>query len=233
MNNQILLGLVTIGLVASVVGVGTYAYFSDTETSTGNTMTAGKLDLQVSTDGGTTWTDGAGPLVTIRDIKPSYEGLVSAPISLKVIDNPAKLYKKITNIQCNQGNPAQTEPEAAEEARMTSTCPVLGITPAFSGVCNIDDYTWFDLTVDDYKCVLMDPDGTSDYVFGNLENQWIYLGQVTGPTDVMTVIQSFHLDKAVTNWAQSDQCTFDEEFWALQINDPTVVTPAIDCTLPR
>ena len=41
MNNQILLGLVTIGLVASVVGVGTYAYFSDTEVSEGNTFAAG------------------------------------------------------------------------------------------------------------------------------------------------------------------------------------------------
>jgi spore coat-associated protein N len=35
--------LVTIGLV----GAGTYAYFSDTESSTGNTLTAGTLDLNI------------------------------------------------------------------------------------------------------------------------------------------------------------------------------------------
>lgn len=45
--NKILLSLVTISLV-SVVAVGaTRAYFSDTETSTGNSFTAGTLDLNL------------------------------------------------------------------------------------------------------------------------------------------------------------------------------------------
>lgn len=39
--------LILIGLAAALVGVGSYAYFSDTETSTGNTFTAGTLDLKV------------------------------------------------------------------------------------------------------------------------------------------------------------------------------------------
>jgi predicted ribosomally synthesized peptide with SipW-like signal peptide len=36
-----------IGLVASAIGMGTYAYFSDTETSSGNTFTAGSIDLKI------------------------------------------------------------------------------------------------------------------------------------------------------------------------------------------
>ena len=37
-------------LIIGLVGGGTYAYFSDTESSTGNTLTAGTLDLNI--DGG-------------------------------------------------------------------------------------------------------------------------------------------------------------------------------------
>lgn len=43
--NKILLSLVTISLVSLVAVGATKAYFSDTETSTGNSFTAGKLDL--------------------------------------------------------------------------------------------------------------------------------------------------------------------------------------------
>jgi len=47
MNKKILISLSVIGLVAAIVVGGTIAYFSDTETSTGNTFTAGAIDLKV------------------------------------------------------------------------------------------------------------------------------------------------------------------------------------------
>lgn len=49
---KILLSILTIGLVISVVVGVSRAYFSDTETSTDNTFTAGTLDLDI--DGGDT-----------------------------------------------------------------------------------------------------------------------------------------------------------------------------------
>jgi len=42
---KILISLMAIALVIGLVGAGAFAYFSDTETSTGNTFTAGSLDL--------------------------------------------------------------------------------------------------------------------------------------------------------------------------------------------
>jgi predicted ribosomally synthesized peptide with SipW-like signal peptide len=45
--NKILVSLMTIVLVFALVGGGVYAYFSDIETSTGNTFTAGTLDLNL------------------------------------------------------------------------------------------------------------------------------------------------------------------------------------------
>ncbi|MFB6088949.1 MAG: TasA family protein, partial [Candidatus Aenigmatarchaeota archaeon] len=48
MNSKILVALMIIGIASTVAGAGTYAYFTDTETSTGNTFTAGNLDVSIS-----------------------------------------------------------------------------------------------------------------------------------------------------------------------------------------
>jgi len=45
MNKKILMSIMTIGLVAMLAGTGLYAWFTDVETSTGNTFTAGTLNL--------------------------------------------------------------------------------------------------------------------------------------------------------------------------------------------
>jgi len=47
MNKKIVISLSVIGVVAAVAIGGTIAYFNDTETSTGNTFTAGVIDLKV------------------------------------------------------------------------------------------------------------------------------------------------------------------------------------------
>lgn len=48
--NKILKSVAIIGFVAAVAIAGTGAYFSDTETSTGNTFTAGAIDLTVDSE---------------------------------------------------------------------------------------------------------------------------------------------------------------------------------------
>ena len=44
---KILMSLLVIALAVAVVAGGTMAYFSDTETSSGNTFTAGTIDLKI------------------------------------------------------------------------------------------------------------------------------------------------------------------------------------------
>jgi len=46
MNPKILISLSVIGAVAAMAIGGTIAYFSDVETSTGNTFTAGSLEFE-------------------------------------------------------------------------------------------------------------------------------------------------------------------------------------------
>lgn len=48
MNKRILFSLVSIGTMALLVGSATYAYFSNSGTSTGNTFSTGTLDLKLS-----------------------------------------------------------------------------------------------------------------------------------------------------------------------------------------
>lgn len=47
LNKKMLLSLLVIGVVSVSAGAGTWAYFSDTETSSGNTFTAGTLDIEI------------------------------------------------------------------------------------------------------------------------------------------------------------------------------------------
>jgi len=49
---KVLIALMAVLITVALAGIGTYAYFSDTGTSNGNTFAAGTLDLNV--DGGNT-----------------------------------------------------------------------------------------------------------------------------------------------------------------------------------
>ena len=57
-----------------------------------------------------------------------------------------------------------------------------------------------------------------------VECNWIYLG-ILQPGETMYVIQSYHLDKDVDNWGQSDKVTFDIELMAQQIEGDPMPPP--------
>ena len=96
--NKILISLLVIGVVGGIVAGVTTAYFSDTETSVGNTFTAGTLDLKIDNtsylngepSNSTTWTlrDIDNELFfSFGDLKPGDEG--EDTISLHVFGNDA------------------------------------------------------------------------------------------------------------------------------------------------
>ena len=103
MNKKIIISLCVMGVVAAVVVTGTTAYFSDTETSTGNTFTAGSIDLKIDNEchwsGGETcpwevsdWSEtdleeGVHKFFYFTDIKPGDWG--EDTISIHVYDNDA------------------------------------------------------------------------------------------------------------------------------------------------
>lgn len=85
---NIIISLAIIAAVGAVVVGATTAYFSDTEVSTGNTFTAGTLNLVVDIDG-QIQEPLAGPIFSERDMKPGDTG--EKTLSFHV-DNDACLF---------------------------------------------------------------------------------------------------------------------------------------------
>jgi len=213
MDTRILMGVLVIGVASLAIGWGTIAYFSDTETSTGNTFSAGALDLTVNG-----YNDPeVGKVVTIEDMKPS-QVKYSNPITLRVHDNPGKLYKRIIEIKCDTG--VVTEPECVEQGGKWNDEKKKCYWGGNEDNNDIASKTWFDLEIWDPEAKewrVLIPDG--EVTVRDIAGKWIYLGEYEGGSYIK-IRQSFHLDKDVTNWAQGDKCTFKEEFMVLQTNAP-------------
>jgi len=98
MKKQILLGIMAIGIIAAFLSASTFAYFSDIETSTNNTFTAGTIDLSAPYD--ITYSPG--------DLKPCQ----TRYLTLKVHNdgtNEMDVWKHIKNVVCAENG--ITEPE--------------------------------------------------------------------------------------------------------------------------
>ncbi len=205
MKTNVLLGLIAIGLVATAVSAATGAYFSDTETSTDNSMEAGVLNLKFNDCDGCSGTQ----VVNIVDMKPSYDKY-SDDIVFRINDNDGKLYKMLV-VEDNMCLTNEvTEPERLEEVdQYGNPCPRN----------NIYTEMWFDLAIlneaGSWDTII--PDETVSIV--DIKDKWIYLGTFP-PFEDITVRQSFHLWSTVTNWAQGDMCLLEEKFLLYQDNAP-------------
>lgn len=123
---RLLFSLLSAGIIGALAFGLTQAFFSDTETSTGNVLAAGKLDLKIdntsylnhATSSATTWTldDLTDQLFfNFLDLKPSDEG--EDTISIHVDDNDAWACMDMTltkddDVDC-------TEPELADDPSCT------------------------------------------------------------------------------------------------------------------
>ena len=122
MKTKLLMSILMIGVVAMAAGAGTFAYFSDIERSSGNTLTAGTIDIAVgsSTLRENPWTSTYSDV--LYDMKPCQVRETEFVIE-NVGENPAKVWKHITITDQNGGatvypdsglGPASSEPEYEE-----------------------------------------------------------------------------------------------------------------------
>jgi predicted ribosomally synthesized peptide with SipW-like signal peptide len=203
MKRQFLMSFVMIGMVATLLGAGTLSYFSDIETSVGNTIMSGVINLKIGDNEGET----VESVVNIEDMKPCKDFYVWKKITVE--GNPADIWLHIKDIACTGGlHPESEWPE----------------DPGNS-INNIDDYITYDLYIDvdangeinpEVDICIIHPD---DHIkLGDIECLWIFIkGEVQGS---IWIVQSFHMQAEVGNWAQGDICTFTEEFFANQIGAP-------------
>jgi predicted ribosomally synthesized peptide with SipW-like signal peptide len=126
-RRKMLAGLGAIGLASAGAGLGTSAYFSDTETFENNSLTAGTLDMTVTADvvaANQYWVDQGGLDVSavadaqdavmglqIDDIKPGDWGIIC--FEIEVGDNPG--YVQVCTENFAEAGGANPEPEQAAE----------------------------------------------------------------------------------------------------------------------
>ena len=216
----------SIGVVAIVVVMATQAFFSDTEKSLGNKITAGSIDISV--DQNNPWSTP----VTINDMKPSYVRWTKHTVK-NVGTNPLKLWKHIKDVSTD--NNGWSEEECSESGG-TWAPP---ITDEGNGTCttqtstnNIDEYIEYDMYVGGQvspdepvnnwlggvntggTVVIDEDDGIT---VNDIESVFVFLGELEAGESI-DVWQSYHMRDDTPNWAQTDTMTFTVEFYAEQVN---------------
>ncbi|WP_136718334.1 TasA family protein [Halorientalis salina] len=126
-RRKMLAGIGTIGLASAGAGLGTSAYFSDTETFENNSLTAGTLDMSVTADvvaANQYWVDQGGLDVsavadaqdavmglTVDDVKPGDWGIIC--FEIEVGDNPG--YVQVCTENFTEAGGPNPEPEQEAE----------------------------------------------------------------------------------------------------------------------
>jgi len=192
-DRKALVSVLIIGLLVLGLGWGTYSWFSDIETSTGNTFAAGTIDLEV--DPGTGYYENPlqSVIVNLADMKPSMWRYVTV---------------KIHNTGNNPGN-AWFHIHISEYGNLKPS------EPGNPLINNIQDWITFDLKVD--GTIIIHPD---DHIkLGDIHSIWIPLGGLE-VSQVREITMSFHLQDETPNDYQGDYVKFNIDFFLNQLGAP-------------
>lgn len=133
---KILMSVLTVALVSAAVFGATRAYFSDTETSTGNTFTAGSLNLQIGESDPTTWTFSAD------NIKPGYNGNHDVDIkNTGSVDGDVSIDVAVSNSDEGATPESETETEAGNGGELDDQMRICIYMQEDQGVGGFDNVT--------------------------------------------------------------------------------------------
>ncbi|OGY26449.1 MAG: hypothetical protein A2Z24_00345 [Candidatus Woykebacteria bacterium RBG_16_44_10] len=231
---RILISLMTIAIVAVVGFAVTRAYFSDTETSTGNTLTAGTIDISVENG-----PDSSFIPVTITDMKPSYVRWTKHVVQ-NVGNNPLKLWKHIKDVKTDENEVNEPECQTYGGTWNGGTCD--GGTPNndidkfieydmyIGGEVNgSSDNNWLGGQNTGGQVVISE---TAGVTIADIASVFVFLGELQ-PGKSIEVWQSYHMKDETGNWAQTDEMTFDIEFLGQQLNAPNPTSAVHGGTGPQ
>jgi len=214
---RIFLSLITIAAV-SLVGFGaTRAFFTDTETKTGNTFSSGTIDIAVNNQN--PWEQTSA--YELKDMKPSQTEYINFTIN-NVGTNPVNVWKKITLGEEKSGT--VTEPECVDqEGNWNGQTCVFSSNGDNNHISSVINY---DLSVKVYRA-----GDTQPYWFQTIytdsDNKTLdkldqergeFLGMIPAGGK-MEVSQSYHMQSDTPNWAQGDILTFDITLFAEQLTN--------------
>ena len=226
---KIAISLGIIGVVAAIVIGATTAYFSDTETSAGNTFTAGTIDIAI---------DGQNPWIgnyKLGDLKPSETAYINFRIN-NVGQNPVNISKKLYNIVGNGGAVQEYNCDGIGNVSSEPECE------AEQGLGKREDdiqkVTTYDLSVKVYADEESEPlwwqtiysdaeDKSIADVYGDNGGNYVKLGMIP-VGGYMMVTQSYHLSGEADNEYQGDGLTFNIEVKGDQLNQSGGATVTLE-----
>jgi predicted ribosomally synthesized peptide with SipW-like signal peptide len=194
--NKVIASLLMIGVVAAMAGAGTFAYFTDTETSVDNTFTAGTLDLQIW-DGVGNWVDDPDvPTVNnlwndkVNNVKPGDSDALIIPIkNAGTIDGYADIH--IMNVTNYPGD--TPEPETLPDLGELGSAIVVKIEYDSNGD-GVADEVLATGTLDDLEC-----------------NNYVATTSLTAGSTANWIL-TISIDSTVGNEIMGDVVTCDVEF---------------------
>lgn len=203
---KIIASLLTVAVLAAGVTYGTVAYFSDTEESVGNTISAGTIDISVDNENPweSTYTEQWG------DFKPGGHSREMTFVIKNEGDNPANVWKKVLVTDTTTGT--VTEPECTDQGGdWTGTC---------DWGSNTDDndmppYIHYSMVVDGVTVINED----WDVMLGEINDLWVPL-RTLEPGESMSVTQTYSLDENAGNEYQGDEIIFNIVLYAEQLMGP-------------
>jgi len=200
----LLISIMLIALTALLTGVGTMAYFSSTQTSGPNLLNTGSITINVN--GQDPWTGTFN--ATLADVKPGLKRWGNVTVQ-NTGQNQADLWLEIINVVTSNG----------------STTTAEALEPAANDIDGVIRYDLYNNTGSGLVAMITDNDAYSistgtHNLTGVLQttamrNNWIYLGNIPSSA-TWQINQSFMMDRNVTNWAQTDNMTFNVVFYAQQ-----------------
>lgn len=231
---KILTSVLTIGIIAVLMAVGTFAYFNDTE-SAGFTIHAGVIDLEV--DGENPWCESFD-----FEVKPQRMWEKDFILHMTGESNPAKAWFGITGVTDDGG--ILTEPERWEEG-LSYDCTNEEWTGTHNPVDTLSEYIYVDIAINESEssdlCYWRKPNPSGNYKWmdtaapepvedylpslAELNSDWIQLTtdcDCTPPTKLMPCIDyTFHLSfhnilNGEDNEYQGDTTSFTVQFYVTQ-----------------
>ena len=203
---KILISLSIVGAVAAIAVGGTIAYFSDTETSTGNTFSAGTIDIAIDSEN--PWTKN----YSIGDLKPGETGYINFDITNEGT-NPVNVSKTLTSIAGTGGAAifncgaysASSEPECVAESGTPNDDVASQIiydlsVEVYASLASTTPIWWQEIYNVGENKSLTD-------VYGSGGGTYVNLGMIPVGGH-MKVTQSYHFNPDAGNQYQGDALSF-------------------------
>lgn len=215
LNKKMLLSVLIIGVVATAAGAGTWAAFSDTGYTRGNTFTAGTLDMFLTDDDETEQNSVSATWKSPAAFKPGDEFEKTLHFTNKGTVDAHHIYFYLENVQNN---------DRGDGSNLMDAIVITSITERFNDVTTTNYASTIENAVGDGDGELTLAEfcnwGPGYYTYDDQNDASDDIVIAGGDQDDYDFILKFKFKEEAGNEYQGDSCSFDIKATATQ-NSPT------------